>query len=132
MNEWVNDNLSTLLGGVFVLIAAVVATIKGGSLLEALRLRKIRRLRAKVQNACPHVRMILVEGETRLESLAYSPPGTLYWYCERCNALFHENGARRIGRSVAGHGASRIGKRIKKADKLRKRLDLLGKWAEVD
>ncbi len=126
---------AALIGGVCLIASTLVAVFKGGDLLRELRRRKIYRLRGKLKNTCPHAEFTPVktdEGEDIVTSLLFvSPVGKINYHCQLCRASGSEYDVKSIEAYLKRLPPEKyIGetKKLKKAQKLRKKLDTLGNW----
>ena len=132
--------IATLIGGLFVVLASLVARPKGGELYRELRLRKMYRLRGKLQHTCPH---LFLEWNPRsgvweAYPLLRGPTADGDSRCQRCNLELHKKDATRRFSSafedeitplpVAGNAIKGLLRQARKAIKLRVKLDKLGNW----
>ena len=118
-----SQNTGPLIIGLCAIIAAYINTS------EYRLKRKKNRIKAELQNICPHVKIAHLDVEFRISSLCYIIRRP--WYlCRQCNSRLHEEQERRIVESwtiSTMEEASRIiPEKLEKAELLRQQLDKLG------
>ena len=117
-------------------VALVLAALKGGDLLGELRKRKIYRLRGELVDVCPHGEFGINEEGAYVNHLFHSPVGTTWCYCRLCNYMVYREDIAQIANGLVDKikskkGIKSWGKQLKKARRLRKKLDALGNWANI-
>ena len=123
--DFFSQNAGPLILGVCAIIAAYINSNRSEYRLK----RKKNRLKAKLQNICPHVQIEHLNGEFRISSLCYIFRRP--WYlCIQCNSRLHEEQERKIVEqwsiSTMGEDNRLITEKSEEAKLLKQQLDALG------
>lgn len=121
--SWPPEILAALIGGVFLIIVALIKLF--GS--DRWERRKTNRLWAALRQVCPHVKIDDDDGSPTVRSLCFRRNGTPWLVCQLCYSKIDENDERNIVErwstmtpEEAYHG---IMKPRKKANLIKEKLD---------
>lgn len=121
--------LAAVIGGLFVLLAAVIRVRRASS-----GNRRAAKARGRLRLACPHVEVDLTsDGDLAVRALPISPFGSMRYVCGFCGGQFHEPDVVRIqdgwlsAFKADPHKASDAYRKAwDSAGKARKKYELLG------
>lgn len=90
-NELINTfvgNYGPIITLIVVVTVSLISILRLGikfDINQFLSMRKKHHL-ALARNYCPHMRFTVTENNIKVQSLFYSPSGTLNWICRQCGA----------------------------------------------
>lgn len=90
-NELINTfvrNYGPIITLIVVVTVSLISILRLGikfDINQFLSMRKRHHL-ALARNCCPHMRFTVTENDIKIQSLFYSPSGTLNWVCRQCGA----------------------------------------------
>lgn len=90
-NELINafvGNYGPIITLIVVITVSFISILRLGikfDINQFLSMRKKRHL-ALARNYCPHMRFTVTNNDIEIQSLFYSPSGTLNWICRQCGA----------------------------------------------